>query len=236
MAKFTHLRQLLLGVSSLLAGRLGPTAALAAGTLATLSLLALAPAAQAQVPAGTSHGPFVGLPPTAAMSAACGTGSSSACQGAVVAAIDQAREAEGIGPLALPAGYATMSAPGQLLVLANAERVARGLPAFVGLSGALDNLAEQGAVSGTDPNGPSGADWGSNWAGGEGSVLLADYDWMYYDGPGSPNLDCPSASSSGCWAHRENILGNYGPHPWMGAAEASVKGVTSMAELFSSAA
>jgi len=67
------------------------------------------------------------------------------------------------------------------------------------------------------------------------SALLADYDWMYDDGPGSPNLDCPSASVSGCWDHRRNILGDYGPHPSMGAAATTVLDVTSMTELLSSA-
>ncbi len=59
---------------------------------------------------------------------------------------------------------------------------------------------------------------------------------MYDDGPGSPNLDCGHRSSSGCWDHRQNILGNYGAHPSMGAAATMVDGVTSMTELFSSGA
>ncbi|HUY24713.1 MAG TPA: hypothetical protein VMV09_05335, partial [Candidatus Saccharimonadales bacterium] len=33
-------------------------------------------------------------------------------------------------------------------------------------------------------------------------------DWMYNDGPGSFNIDCPSASSPGCWIHRDDILLN----------------------------
>jgi hypothetical protein len=58
---------------------------------------------------------------------------------------------------------------------------------------------------------------------------------MYDDGPGSPNLDCPRASASGCWDHRRIILGYYGSHPFMGAAATMVGGVTSMTELLSSA-
>jgi hypothetical protein len=127
-----------------------------------------------------------------------------------------------------------LSIPGQLLVLADLERLSRSLPGFVGLSHQLDDLAEGGALTNSDPDGLPGTSWGSNWAGGEASVLLADYDWMYDDGPGSPNLDCARPSSIGCWAHRRNILGDYGPRPSMGAAEARVDGVTSMTQLFSS--
>jgi hypothetical protein len=111
-----------------------------------------------------------------------------------------------------------------------------GLPGFGGLSSQLDALAETGASAVTDPIVPAGPSWASNWAGGETSALLADYDWMYDDGPGSPNLDCGHLSSGGCWEHRQNILGDYGPHPSMGAASTMVDGVTSMRELFSSPA
>ena len=95
-------------------------------------------------------------------------------------------------------------------------------------------LAQSAAAADSDPNGPSGKTWGSNWAGGEASALLADYDWMYDDGPGSPNMDCTNAVANGCWDHRRNVLGNYGPRPAMGAAVTTVKGVTSMTELFTS--
>ena len=48
---------------------------------------------------------------------------------------------------------------------------------------------------------------------------------MYDDGPHSPNMDCTSATASGCWDHRRNILSNYGPHPAVGAAATKVDGV-----------
>jgi hypothetical protein len=35
----------------------------------------------------------------------------------------------------------------------------------------------------------------------------ANYFWMYDDGPGSPNADCTPSNQSGCWGHRDNILG-----------------------------
>ena len=169
------------------------------------------------------------------MAAACKAGPGASCQAAVVRAIDNARAAEGVKALVLPSFYGTLSEAEQLLVLAELERVDRGLPGFGGLSANLDSMAQAGAASNSDPNGPANADWGSNWAGGEASALLADYDWMYDDGPGSPNLDCTSADPSGCWAHRENILGDYGTAPSMGAGVAQVNGVTSLTEIFSSA-
>jgi hypothetical protein len=137
--------------------------------------------------------------------------------------------------MVLPLDYGSLGTAEQLLVLANLERVDRGLPGFTGLSIELDALARAGAGTNTEPAGPQDSEWGSNWAGGEATALLADYDWMYDDGPGSPNLDCTAEQPSGCWAHRANILGDYGHAPSMGAAAATVNGVSSMIEIFSSA-
>jgi len=178
--------------------------------------------------------PPANIPRTAAIDQACGSGTGLPCQQAVVESIDKARAAEGVGPLMLPPDYVGLTVPQQLLVLANRERVDRGLPGLAGLSTQLDALALQGASTNRDPLGPSDTSWGSNWASGEATALLADYDWMYDDGYGSPNMDCTSPRSNGCWDHRLNVLGNYGPHPSMGAAAARVDGVTSMTELFSS--
>jgi hypothetical protein len=193
----------------------------------------LAPVAQAQVSRAALTDPPANVPRTRAMALACSNGPQP-CQGAVLQAIDQARAAEGLGPLELPSNYDSITTAEQLLVLANLERTDRGLPGFVGLSSKLDDLARSAALADNDPSGPSGTTWGSNWAGGEASALLADYDWMYDDGPGSPNLDCTSALANGCWDHRRNVLGDYGAHPAMGAAMTLMKGVTSMTELFTS--
>jgi hypothetical protein len=179
--------------------------------------------------------PAINVPRTTAMDEACSGAPQGACQLAVLEAMDSAREAEGVGPLILTPGYDNLSTAGQLLVLTDLERVDRGLPGFTHLSSQLDRLSQKAALSNSDPDGPAGTTWGSNWAGGEASALLADYDWMYDDGPGSPNLDCPRASASGCWDHRRIILGYYGSHPFMGAAATMVGGVTSMTELLSSA-
>ena len=207
-----------------------------------LALLALggtplvwASPAQAQIGRSALADPATNVPRTAAMNQTCSLETAPACQLAVVRGIDQARAAEGVRALTLPSDYDRLSTAAQLLVLTESERVDRGLPGFTGLSAELDGLAEKGAISNADPIGPAGQAWGSNWAGGEGSALLADYDWMYDDGLGSPNLDCTSAAASGCWDHRRNIVGDYGPHPSMGAAATTVKGVTSVTELLSSA-
>jgi hypothetical protein len=204
--------------------------------LAAASALLMASPAQAQVTREALANPPANVPRTEAMAVACGNGRNEGCQGVVLNAIDRARSAEGLGPLHIPADYDNLTTAQQLFVLADVERVSRGLPGLNGLTSELDALAETGASSNADPIGPNGFSWGSNWAGGEASALLADYDWMYDDGPGSPNLDCGHVSSTGCWDHRQNILGNYGTHPSMGAAATMVDGVTSMTEIFSSGA
>ena len=76
-------------------------------------------------------------------------------------------------------------------------------------------MARQGALAHADPNplallqslhGQTSFGFASNWAGGQANALLAYYGWMYDDGPGGPNLDCPSASAAGCWGHRHDIF------------------------------
>ncbi len=203
--------------------------------LAAASALPLiASVAQAQPDREALADPPANVPRTPAMAVACKNSNGEGCQTVVLRAIDRARAAEGVGPLQLPSDYAGLTTAQQLFVLADIERVSRGLPGFTGLSSQLDGLAATGASTDSDPVGPTGFSWGSNWAGGEASALLADYDWMYDDGVGSPNLDCGRASSTGCWDHRQNILGDYGARPTMGAAATMVNGVTSMTELFSS--
>ncbi len=140
------------------------------------------------------------------------------CEAAALPAFDAARAAEGIGPLGLPAGFATEPAPVQLLTLIDLERVARGLPAVPSLSPYLDALAQWGASHSSDPPLPPGRSGGSNWAGGLRSTLLTTFLWMYDDGPGSFNIDCPAAGASGCWGHRRNILSAYPGPALMGAS------------------
>jgi hypothetical protein len=156
--------------------------------------------------------------------------SGAACVNSVLTAINRARGAEGVRAMRLPSGFGALSAPAQLLVVANLERSDRGLTSAIGLSRSLDDNALTAARANQDPvpNPFYGNAYGSNWAGGIGSTLAVDFLWMYDDGPGSSNIDCRSGQSSGCWGHRQNILYPYQPPLAMGAA---VSG-TSMTEVF----
>jgi hypothetical protein len=74
------------------------------------------------------------------------------------------------------------------------------------------------------------SEYGSIWAGDFGP-LASDYDWMYNDGysaDGSINLACATPSASGCWGHRDNILGTYSYQPTLlaGAGTASPPGAS----------
>jgi hypothetical protein len=143
--------------------------------------------------------------------AASGLDDSVRCRTAVLAAIDRARAAEGVKPMALPAGFAAMDIVEQLFVVTNLERVDRGLPPFVGLTTALDANAARGAATADDPPGLNdviGED--GEWAGGSVNALDADYGWMYDDGRGSGNIDCPRTGGPGCWGHRNGILDDFG--------------------------
>ena len=141
------------------------------------------------------------------------------CTSAAVSAIDSARAAEGVGPMNLPSNWSSLTVPEQVFVASNLERVDRGVPALVGMVAALDSDAQTGANNGGDPalsasyGGMSASASGSIWAGGELNPLLADYDWMYADGyngnNGSGNIDCTTPNASGCWGHRDIILGAY---------------------------
>lgn len=91
-----------------------------------------------------------------------------------------------------------------------------------GLIDQLDQDAAAGVLADGDPS-PSQPGWRSftsNWAAGEPNMPLAYLDWMYDDGPGSFNLDCPAAGAPGCWGHRHDVLWQFdGTGPLaMGAA------------------
>lgn len=139
--------------------------------------------------------------------------SSARCTADTVKAIDHARALEHVGPLLLPRNWSRLSVAEQLFVIADLERVARGVPPLVGLVPALSRFAAAGARAATDPEFPlSAAEPGpetSNWSGNDYSVLIADYEWMYQDGwgAGGGNVDCTGQRAPGCWGHRDNILG-----------------------------
>jgi hypothetical protein len=153
---------------------------------------------------------------------ATGIDNSPSCLDSVLDAINHAHALEGIRPMVLPANFAQMTIPEQLFVAVNLERVDRGLPAFGGLTAALNRNAQKGADDANDPPGPGQAydldD--AEWAGGSSNGLDAVYGWMYDDGFDSGNLDCLHRGAAGCWGHRKGILDDFGsgPHLVMGAA------------------
>ncbi|MGO9958463.1 MAG: hypothetical protein ACLP50_21280 [Solirubrobacteraceae bacterium] len=216
--------------------------------LTALALLAVLPAASyAAVPRSDSRAlrpvqplATIAVPPqnpghnltlSALTTIVCtGAPSGATCTDAVLAAIDAARAGEGVRPMRLPGDYPTLNAAQQLLVVSNLERIDRGLAPAAGLSGSLDRRAWVGARSGNDPAlAPLyGNAAGSNWAGGDRSVLEADFAWMYDDGPGSHNIECAAPGQQGCWGHRDNILAPYHEPVAMGAAVVG----SSEAELF----
>jgi hypothetical protein len=148
---------------------------------------------------------------------------SPACTDFVLLAIDAARAVEGIKPMILPLNWYDLSATQQLFVIADLERVDRGLPPYLGLNAALSANAQAAAVKSTDPSLASGFvvgrnpqgtfGFGATWAEGM-SPLTADYLWMYFDGwgggpfPKTLNGDCTSATAPGCWGHRDELLGS----------------------------
>lgn len=199
--------------------------------------------AESDSPLGRLHGhalippqnPATNVAPTSAMYDNCATQSPTSiqitsCDQETVAAIDTARASEGVGPMTLPVGYDQMPPNEQILVVSNLERTDRGLAPVTGLSSSLDALALKGARDNTDPPFPNpfyGTGGGGNWAS-TSSVLFADFLFMYDDGPGPGgiNIDCTTTDTSGCWGHRDNILGDYDQPLLMGAATVSGTSLT----------
>jgi hypothetical protein len=119
--------------------------------------------------------------------------------------------------LVLPRNFKSLTVGEQTFVITDLERVARGLKPFAGLSRPLNAASRTAALARLDPQpvlsllrALGNAEFGSNWAGDFGP-LASDYDWMYNDGYATTgiNLDCLTPRSSGCWGHRDNIIGAY---------------------------
>jgi hypothetical protein len=142
--------------------------------------------------------------------------SSSSCEDTAVAALNNARAVMGLPAYSLPANFDLLSTANQLLVLSNQDRQSYGLTLISGLNATLNAVAATGISGDTDPVGPTSVEgnpyiaWTSNWAAGWASPLYTYYEWMYDDGPGSSNVDCPYSSSAGCWGHRKDTLTNFG--------------------------
>lgn len=150
-----------------------------------------------------------------------------ACNKLLMAAIDQAQVAEGHPPFTLPTNYYELGTTQQLFVLVNLERISRGVPPLVGYSPYLDAEGSRSAKAGGDPvfhasfgpvkvwHPPTGGTYafGGTWAGNSVNAAAAVFGWFYDDGWGGPrktwNYACTSPSASGCWGHRDELLGEY---------------------------
>lgn len=146
---------------------------------------------------------------------------SNACLAGALKDFDRARAAEGVKAMTLPTNYTGLTAPQQLLVLSNLERIARNLPPIAGTSRSLNSATTYGANHGQDPDFPSHArEGGSNWSY-TINPLWTEFLWLYDDGPGGPNADCTPNSTSRCWGHRNNILSAWERPLLMGASTGS---------------
>lgn len=148
--------------------------------------------------------------------------SAQTCTDYVLQAINNARATEGIHAMVLPTNWNSLNQSQQLFVVADLERTARGLAAYLGINSALSANAQRAAQTNADPSIAAGFAIGNDaqgypgmggaWSGGF-SVLAADYVWMYDDGWGgsasaTSNIGCTSSQAIGCWAHREELLGS----------------------------
>ena len=94
------------------------------------------------------------------------------CEHEELAAIDNARSKEGVGPMYLPLDFNSLSGVEQLLVVIDLERVGRGLPPFVGIVRSLDTVAQGGAQESGQPAGAFGDPaFPARFSVGPGSVL-----------------------------------------------------------------
>jgi hypothetical protein len=130
------------------------------------------------------------------------------------------------------AAYDKLTPIEQLFVTVNLERTARGLAPAVVLTRSLDKVAQEGASKDEDPPLqdlhnplPGGGRWiglGGNWAGGWDNALGSNYAWVYDDGAGSDNGDCTKTNKSGCWGHRNNILGTFSTNASCGGQQSEL--------------
>ncbi len=138
------------------------------------------------------------------------------CLALAIGALEAGRRAEELPQLALPDDYGRLSTPERLFVLVNLERIARGVPPLVGLSAALDTVAQVAAATRRDPT-PAATDaalpalsMGAAWAGGQANAAAAVFAWIYADGwagHATTNVDCGAPAAPGCWEHRRILLG-----------------------------
>jgi hypothetical protein len=227
-------------------------ATLATGATAVASVQAASHRVKMTLPRSIRPRPFF---LTSGVCGFSGANDSERCNAAILRAIDDARKSEPLA--AIPkdfnlAAFDRLNASDQIFVIADMERIERGLPPMAGITVQLDTIAQRAAAHQTDPypilplridGGGVATIFGSNWAEGTADPLGADYFWMYDDGLDSPNASCTRANESSCWGHRENVLkswssptfcGGTAGHLLMGVGEAK-RGVAmspSLTELF----
>jgi hypothetical protein len=165
----------------------------------------------------------------------CASGAVTTTCPAGLGGLDALRASEGVVPMSLPTDFATLTGPEQIFVVANLERVDRGLAPIAGLSATLNADAQVGAAHDTDPPLPTdGTSAAGNW--GDSSNIFSTYQlWMYQDGWGgaaTTNEACTAPGAPGCWGHRDNILRAYGSPSLMGAAVTATGQSVSVAEVF----
>jgi hypothetical protein len=190
-------------------------------------------------PASAGSDAAANIPPSPNFTRTCGsTGydDSFGCVLNVVAAIENARESEGLPPMVLPTNWTSLNPEQQLFVATDLERTARGLAPLIAVATALEPAAASGVAASLDPTAPPGfphTEVLSNWAGNIGNPLEAVYYWLYDDGLGSPNIDCSPSSLAGCWGHRRNLLAPLTCNQCVmgGAIGTTVEGASGITEL-----
>ena len=180
-----------------------------------VALLAAAALLACAASAAAAPNPATNITPGPLPRACTNAPQSARCIAGVMTVLDRARAVIGLGPYNVPTDFAALPGADQLLILSNLDRIAYGLTPISGLVPALNTVAASGVSADTDPD-PSAAlsavasfSWVSNWAGDYPNAPEAYYAWMYYDGWSgrqTSNLDCTSATASGCWGHRQDVL------------------------------
>jgi hypothetical protein len=153
--------------------------------------------------------------------------SSHGCTDLLLAAINQAQAAQHLKGFTLPSNYFRLNATRQLFVLVNLARISLGVPPIVGLSPYLSAASTAAARQAEDPSfqssygpvqvwlPPTGGTYaiGGAWAGDAVNAAAALFGWFYDDGWGGSkatwNFDCTSPVASGCWGHRDELLGEW---------------------------
>ena len=212
-----------------------------AAVVASVAVAVFGASAQASDARPADH-PDHNIPAKPAYTDACANyrSNSDACTTKALAAINDARSLEHVRPMILPDNFTKLSYSEQTFVVTDLERVDRGLRPFRGITRKLNQTAKQAAVARVDPAPAYSAvgeflllDYQSNWTSNFGP-LAGDYGWMYYDGYGSYNVDCPTRSAAGCWGHRDIILSSYPGKRTLisGVGSDKSNGLVNIAQLF----